>query len=332
MKKFLTMVLLLPLLFFTMNVGHVSAASVSDQLKKVNKDLQAAETKYKAADKKYKTVDAKYQKAIVTGEIVTYEPRIISGKIAGQNTEVLTQFKIENPVSDGTINNVYTGYHYFKSSTTDASGNAVEVYGDEPADVKTAKKAVSSAKSNVTKLKDKKVELTALKAGNKYKKYTNGHYVGKLNKKGQEHGKGTLKWSNGDKYVGTFKDGHMYGKGTYTWKNGNKYVGDVKRLDMDGTGKLYHTIIPKRPNPDGTWTKAYYQEVYSGTFKKNMYDGKGTLIYKPSAYFTTIESFKYTGEFKGGKFNGYGIYEDLRTGEILKGTWENNELIVPDLG
>ena len=150
-------------------------------------------------------------------------------------------YQISNPSPSGQMLNMYQGIHYFIKRTKDINGKVTDYYGGAPKDLAAAKKALNAAKKEVNTLNEQKSDLLAQKAGNKIIQYSNAKYVGKVNKKGQENGKGKMIWKNGDVYEGDWKNGKRTGKGKLTWKNGDKYEGYFKNDELDGEGTLEYS-------------------------------------------------------------------------------------------
>jgi len=119
-------------------------------------------------------------------------------------------------------------------------------------------------------------------------KNNNDIYKGKLNYKGQRHGKVIMMYENGDVYEGYWKDGKMHGKGTMRYENGDVYVGDWKDGKMDGEGTMRYE------NGD----------VYEGDWKDGKMDGEGTMTNKKGA--------KYSAKWKDGKKTTTPRYEMYR--------------------
>jgi len=81
---------------------------------------------------------------------------------------------------------------------------------------------------------------------NKIIKHEDGsEYSGKVDEKGNRHGRGKLTLANGEKYVGEWKKKKYNvpdnqrgrnGMGTYTYANGDKYVGRWKKGLRHGKG------------------------------------------------------------------------------------------------
>ena len=139
-------------------------------------------------------------------------------------------------------------------------------------------------------------------------------YTGEYNKKGQAHGKGTLKLEDGI-FEGYLKNGLM-NKGKITHNNGCIYEGSFKDGYKHGYGEFIHPKTIKKYDGiiyKGIWKKGLPegkgQEIfpradhrYEGQFKAGKYNGKGTF------YFSKKSKQKYIGLFKDGKQHGKGIF------------------------
>jgi len=177
--------------------------------------------------------------------------------------------------------------------------------------------------------------------------YINGRYIFKSGsvydggfKNEILHGSGTYKYKEGDLYIGKFINGLKEGQGSYFWKNGNKFIGLWKN-DNFWSGKLLNEKTKKilsvwenglKKNPEGVLFRKYSKDQssewkwfyrgdtskdwkYEGEILKDSPNGKGILIYKKE---------KYVGNFKNGRFNGYGEYT-YQNGGKYKGMWINGE-------
>jgi TonB family protein len=200
-----------------------------------------------------------------------------------------------------------------------------------------------------------------------------GKYVGSW-KNGQRSGLGTFTYADGSKYVGAYKDDNRDGQGTLTYKSGAKYFGEFKDGEFGGhgtytfadartqtgtwrAGKLlsmtklttangpftvYFTngrpqhailtdnnlvsILTNSPTCQGNevsnWsmclgvekvTKQYNTTEYVGEFKDGKYDGYGILLMSARRF--------YLGQFKDGKFHGHGIYTNRDVKFSYDGEW-----------
>jgi hypothetical protein len=74
----------------------------------------------------------------------------------------------------------------------------------------------------------------------KIKHYPEGVYQGKLNNKGQRHGKGSFLWDTGEMYVGYWKLNKMSGEGIFCFANGGYMIGEF--LDNNFNGAFYISV------------------------------------------------------------------------------------------
>lgn len=143
---------------------------------------------------------------------------------------------------------------------------------------------------------------------------------------GMVHGKGVSKDASGCVYEGQFVRGAAHGRGKCQWaEQGWRYEGQWANDNRHGQGTC------SQMEEDG--------EVYTGSWKDNEWDGKGTLRF--------AEGGQYVGEFKTGRLHGKGTYtfadgsvytgyfkKDLREGHgemvyandgaKFVGRWQNN--------
>ena len=110
-------------------------------------------------------------------------------------------------------------------------------------------------------------------------KNNNDIYKGKLNYKGQRHGKVIMMYENGDVYEGYWKDGKMHGKGTMRYENGDVYEGDWKDGKMDGEGTMTNKKGAKYSAKwkDGKKTTTPRYEMYRVTDANNVTIGWTTI-------------------------------------------------------
>ena len=80
---------------------------------------------------------------------------------------------------------------------------------------------------------------------------------------GMMHGKGVLTFADGTRYTGDFEGGMMHGEGVLHYADGARYQGDFRRGKRHGQGSL------TRQQENGQYT-------YTGSFKNDRADGKGT--------------------------------------------------------
>eukprot|EP00013_Stygamoeba_regulata_P004816 CAMPEP_0177631430 /NCGR_PEP_ID=MMETSP0447-20121125/1746_1 /TAXON_ID=0 /ORGANISM="Stygamoeba regulata, Strain BSH-02190019" /LENGTH=1131 /DNA_ID=CAMNT_0019132915 /DNA_START=101 /DNA_END=3497 /DNA_ORIENTATION=- len=116
--------------------------------------------------------------------------------------------------------------------------------------------------------------------------------------KNKPHGKGNLT-TVGGKYEGQWANGRREGVGKLTWPNDDIYMGEWKEDLMCGKGKLMLK------------TESI---VYSGTFEKGVFQGRGELKNVLGVY---------DGEWKSGLRDGKGRFEG-KDGSVYDGEWKND--------
>lgn len=137
--------------------------------------------------------------------------------------------------------------------------------------------------------------------------------------------RGDLEFEDGY-YVGETKDGLMHGRGTRYWDyDDKKWVGEWAEGEACGhvvvsfgdfvvyDGNMEHGL----PNGQGIYTDMNNGQRYEGSFVDFKREGEGVLY--------TEEGDKiYDGEWKNGKYHGYGQYF-LRGQCRYEGNWENGK-------
>ncbi|ORX53912.1 hypothetical protein BCR36DRAFT_284289 [Piromyces finnis] len=117
-----------------------------------------------------------------------------------------------------------------------------------------------------------------------------------------QEGRGHIELLNGNKYWGEFEDNLMSGLGRFEWTNGLLYEGEFNKNSINGIGKY----IWKNSNS------------YIGNVENFIRNGYGE-------YTNNILKKNYVGEWKNGKFNGYGILKyDPKGKSYYEGEWLNN--------
>ncbi|KAL3281564.1 hypothetical protein HHI36_004772 [Cryptolaemus montrouzieri] len=119
-------------------------------------------------------------------------------------------------------------------------------------------------------------------------------------------GKGKLEWPDGKIYTGQFSNNQLCGYGTMYTPNEGTYEGQWKDNLQNGYGIL--TYI----NTD----------IYKGHFKDGLPHGHGFL--RKGNFMANSASF-YIGDWMGGAKNGYGVLDDIVTGEKYIGNWYDNK-------
>ncbi|XP_029444135.1 ALS2 C-terminal-like protein isoform X2 [Rhinatrema bivittatum] len=127
---------------------------------------------------------------------------------------------------------------------------------------------------------------------------------------GKPHGKGTLKWPDGRNYVGDFKEGLEDGFGIYLVPHSSEDGYDCYKCHWR-EGKMQGYGICEYSN----------ETVYKGYFKDNLRHGFGVLETSVSIK----HPFKYTGHWDGDKKMGYGIWDDIESGQRYIGMWQNDQ-------
>lgn len=165
-------------------------------------------------------------------------------------------------------------------------------------------------------------------------------------------GKGYYEYSTGGEYEGEFVDGRQDGFGTMTFPNHDFYEGDWKNGKMEGYGE-YHHYEPsidrfgaiykgqfKNGVREGVGRMTYAnRNIYEGQWQNNLRTGMGVCWFTNGDCYHGLWQFdnmlrgvyhkangdKYDGEFKDGKFDGYGKYY-WADGRWFEGTFKNGKL------
>ncbi|XP_016915649.2 alsin [Apis cerana] len=137
----------------------------------------------------------------------------------------------------------------------------------------------------------------------KHSVFKDAKYTGRwLN--GKPHGSGKLEWSDGRKYAGQFHKGIIHGSGKMEIPSQGIYEGQWKDGQQNGYGTM------KYNNGD----------FYEGYFKDGLPHGHGV---KKEGHFMASVASVYIGEWAAGVKQGYGIMDDIMTGEKYLGSWSN---------
>ena len=145
-----------------------------------------------------------------------------------------------------------------------------------------------------------------------------------------KHGRGKLYENSFSKYIpkyeGDWFEDKFHGIGYYKYDDSKSfYKGDYKNNLKHGNGNLvidninYNgSFIDDNKDGEGIQIITYNKktERYEGEFKKNNYDGYGTIKY--------INNDTYDGKFKDGKKNGLGTYRCSRTRVTYTCNWYND--------
>ena len=199
-------------------------------------------------------------------------------------------------------------------------------------------------------------------------------YVGEF-ERDEPNGLGTLTFKRGQQFVGYFKDGFYHGPGAsfdsdgITQTSGQWSFGVlIKGYDIDQKivekarqivkAQNVHTLtaspesnsahnlaqlrkteeqamarsnLPACQGEVRNWDQCVGRQVfksgesYFGEFKQGRFDGYGTF----SGGGTKWYAYKYVGEFRGGMQEGRGV-QTFRDGRVLSGEWKNNSLLKLD--
>lgn len=122
---------------------------------------------------------------------------------------------------------------------------------------------------------------------------------------GKLHGHGEMLWPDGRKYMGKFSQNMQHGEGIYLIPEDDQFItyeGYWKDGKQNGLG------VVKYPNGD----------VYEGFFKDGYRHGHGVL--KLGQFFSSAASV-YIGQWAYNLRQGYGVMDDIRSGEKYMGMW-----------
>ncbi|KAB0798647.1 hypothetical protein PPYR_09640 [Photinus pyralis] len=135
--------------------------------------------------------------------------------------------------------------------------------------------------------------------------YKDAKYVGRWSN-GKIHGSGQLQWTDGRVYKGQFNNNQIHGFGRMEFPSVGVYEGLWKDNQQNGFGILKYT------NGD----------VYKGCFKDGLPHGHGSL--KHGSFIASAASI-YIGDWVMGSKSGYGVMDDIVSGEKYLGTWSDNK-------
>ncbi|XP_017773870.1 PREDICTED: alsin isoform X2 [Nicrophorus vespilloides] len=131
------------------------------------------------------------------------------------------------------------------------------------------------------------------------------------------------------KYSGRWLNGKMHGSGKLEWPDGRIYKGQFSNNQMHGFGRLEE---PNKGNYEGYWKdnqqngfgifKYTNGDLYKGYFKDGLSHGHG--FFQQGHFMATAASI-YIGDWVFGNRNGYGIMDDIVTGEKYLGNWNDNK-------
>lgn len=138
----------------------------------------------------------------------------------------------------------------------------------------------------------------------------------------KRHGNGQLLEPEG-LYTGDFHDNNIHGYGEYVYRDEYTYKGEWVNGLYDGVGTLVHANGTKY---EGNWRKGYEHgkgtcsyanggEVYAGDWRCGLRHGRGTYI---------AAGFQYEGEWGYGTVKGKGICQ-FADGSTYEGEWKNGK-------
>ncbi|KAM3141881.1 hypothetical protein pb186bvf_005967 [Paramecium bursaria] len=123
-------------------------------------------------------------------------------------------------------------------------------------------------------------------------------YYGKIDRN-HKTGYGLQEYADGSYYLGNFEADQRQELGEMTYSNGENYFGGFR-------DNIYHEVGYQK------WNNGKF---YFGKFKKGQKHGYGIL--------RSQDQIQYEGFFIDGKMHGKGSIQDLKTGVIEFGFWEN---------
>ncbi|KAJ9583748.1 hypothetical protein L9F63_021911 [Diploptera punctata] len=138
----------------------------------------------------------------------------------------------------------------------------------------------------------------------KHQVYKDAKYTGRWCS-GKLQGAGKMEWPDGRAYMGQFQNSHMCGLGRMDSPGISTYEGQWKDSLQNGYGVI------KYVNGD----------MYEGYFKDGLPHGHG--VQKQGHFMASLASV-YIGEWVNGVKQGYGVIDDIATGEKYLGLWSNN--------
>ncbi|XP_073987659.1 amyotrophic lateral sclerosis 2 isoform X2 [Rhodnius prolixus] len=138
----------------------------------------------------------------------------------------------------------------------------------------------------------------------KHSLYTNATYTGRwLN--GKMEGAGKLEWPDGRVYTGQFRNNTCHGYGIIETPSVSVYEGQWREGFKNGHG------VTKYDNGD----------IYIGYYKDGLECGHGV---RKIGRFTSSQASVYVGEWLSGQKHGYGVMNNISSGEKYLGLWSNN--------
>ncbi|KAG8034358.1 hypothetical protein G9C98_007434 [Cotesia typhae] len=134
--------------------------------------------------------------------------------------------------------------------------------------------------------------------------YKDAKYSGRWSN-GKPHGFGKLEWADGRLYTGQFYKGVIHGFGKMEVSTQGIYEGDWRDGQQNGYGSF----------------KYINGDIYEGYFKDGLPHGHGV---KKEGHFMASVATVYVGEWMHGVKNGYGVMDNILSGEKYFGMWSNN--------
>jgi len=152
--------------------------------------------------------------------------------------------------------------------------------------------------------------------------YKNGdHYIGEV-KYNKPHGKGKLYFNNGSSYEGDFERGKRDGCGKLKINNGNYYEGELYNNKFNGYGRFTYIDNFEISYKEGFWSDNILNgnatilrkngTTYVGNVIDSLEHGYGIEFYENN-------KIKYTGNWKNGKYDGHGIFNNFLGSKIYCG-------------
>uniref|UniRef100_A0AAR5PKC5 VPS9 domain-containing protein n=1 Tax=Dendroctonus ponderosae TaxID=77166 RepID=A0AAR5PKC5_DENPD len=135
--------------------------------------------------------------------------------------------------------------------------------------------------------------------------FKDAQYTGRwLNAK--MHGSGKMVWSDGRSYTGQFSNNSLSGYGSMDIPNFGTYEGDWKDNKQNGYGTFTYSS----------------KDIYKGYFKDGQFHGHGLLR---KGTFMANSASLYIGEWDAGRKCGYGVMDEISTGEKYLGCWSDHK-------
>ncbi len=142
--------------------------------------------------------------------------------------------------------------------------------------------------------------------------------------KGKFHGKGKLIFMDGHFYDGYFKNGLFEGQGVLIYPDGSVEAGEWEANKLDKRSEdIKASLLCLEGNcKNGCGTSTDYKgRKYTGNFKNGKYEGYGKMLYSDGSY--------YEGEWVDGLPHGAGKHF-LRNGHTIEGPWERGRSLNND--